>query len=188
MKENSINIIFINENARVFIIMTHGSWFMIWPLFSDDNFICSAFSFKKKRIFMLVIYIVCFVLVLLSELCVFTTRGAVLSVSACCVCALFLFWGLQAIARANEISVNNRPINNSLLTANGRGSVCLQPIRVQELSWLYLHPQLIIDRIGVMWERYGTDLCFFFLLSHTLCFSYLFTFLIECMKLFCFNN
>lgn len=79
---------------------------------------------------------VCFVIVdLLSELCIFATRGAVPSVSVCCVCPVsILTAGLHANASANEHSVNNRPISNSLLTASGMGSVRLQPIRVQELS------------------------------------------------------
>lgn len=106
-------------------------------------------------LFMHVVYIGCYSWSLLSELCIFTTRGAVPSVSVCCVCAVsILTVGLHAIASDNESSVNNRPINNSLLTANRMGCVCLQPIRVQELLWLYLHPQLIIDRISVMWEIY----------------------------------
>lgn len=77
---------------------------------------------------------VCFI-TLLSELCIITTRGAVPSVSVCCVCTVsILTAGLHANASANEHSVNNRPINNSLLTPNGKGSVRLQPIRVQDLS------------------------------------------------------
>lgn len=78
-----------------------------------------------------------------------------------CQCAVsILTVGLHAIASANESSVNN-----GLLTANGMGSVCRQPIRVQELLRLYLHPQLIIDRNRCD-VRDMVLICFVF--SHTL--------------------
>lgn len=102
---------------------------MLWPV------LMTIILFAQHLVFKDVMHI-CFTIVDLCYLnfCVSLPQWELCYLCQYAVCAVSIW--LQAYMLMLVLmssSVNNRPINNSLLTANGKGTVRLQPIRVQEL-------------------------------------------------------